>query len=151
MADRHPADHERRTARLATDPTPRGGVDAPLVDLIFPNREQPRARGYEPSVADLDRAEGFGPPERDAFQHRRTGKVGRVLGAGKRTKRVRVTSGGLTDRPVRRRRLLLGLGTGAVVAGGVGGAAAWLTGAIGSPTSKRRPDTTAGLGAAGLA
>jgi len=140
---------------VATDPTPRGGADpvadAPLVDLIFPNRQPPRARGYEPSVADLDRAEGFGPPERDAFLHRRTGTVGKVLGTGKRTKRVRVGAGGLTERPVRRRRLLLGLGTGAVVAGGVGGAAAWLTGAIGSPTSKRRPDTTAGLGAAGLA
>jgi uncharacterized protein (DUF1800 family) len=143
MADRHPANPTRR---VGADPV----ADAPLVDLIFPNREQPRARGYEPSMADLERAEGFGPPERDAFQHRRSGKVGRVLGSRKRTKTVRVGTG-LTDRPVRRRRLLLGLGTGAVVAGGVGGAAAWLTGAIGSPSAKNRPDTAAGLGAAGLA
>src|SRR5262249_15259316 len=46
-----------------------------------------------------------------------------------------------------------GLGTGVVAAGGVGGAAALIAGGIGtaSPHGTTRPNTAAGLGAAGLA
>jgi uncharacterized protein (DUF1800 family) len=143
MADRHPANPPRRAGATV--------ADAPLVDLIFPNREPTETRGYEPSVADLDRVGGFGPPERDAFLHRRNGKPKKVKVVSRGGS---LTAGGsLTNSPVRRRRLLLGLTTGVVVAGGVGGAAALLTGAIGTatPTGSKHPNTAAGLGAAGLA
>jgi uncharacterized protein (DUF1800 family) len=123
-----------------------------MVDLIFPNRQPPRARGYEPSVSQVERAQGFGPLERPAFRHRRVGRLRRLLG-GRKTVTRTITPGGI-DRPVRRRRVLLGLGTGVVVAGGVGTATAWVTGAIGSAIGNggRRPDTAVeGLGAEGLA
>src|SRR5262245_5992325 len=108
--------------------------EGPLVDLIFPNREQPSLR--EPTG-----------------NHRSVGRVAKILGQGKR-KKVRIAAGPrdirLADKPVRRRRVLLGIGTGVAVASGAGTAAAWLTGAIGAPGSaKQWPDTSQGLGAAG--
>src|SRR5688572_8154532 len=144
MADRRPAKPARRPGA-----SPVG--DAPLVDLIFPNREQPRERGFEPTASQLDRAAGFGPPERDTFQHRKVGRLARLFGrANTRRRSVRAIPG-ITDRPVRRRRVLPGVGTGVVVASGVGGAAALLTGAFGSDDTPNKLNTAAGLGAAGLA
>jgi uncharacterized protein (DUF1800 family) len=146
MADRHPAPPPRR-------PGVRTPADEPMIDLIFPNRPPPRVRRFEPSTAHVERMNGFGPQERIAFAHRKVSRVGRLLGRG-RTPITRAVPRGI-DRPVRRRRVLLGIGTGAVVAGGAGGAAALLTGAIGPALGgpgRRRPDTAnEGLGAAGLA
>jgi uncharacterized protein (DUF1800 family) len=127
-------------------PTPADlrATNAPLVDLIFPNRAPNGNGGYEPTVADLDRAAGFGT-DRDG-QHRRRlfGRRRSVAQAGYRP---------VVDKPVGRRRVLLGLGTGVVAAGGVGGAVALLAGGIGtaSPHGTVRPNTAAGLGASGLA
>src|SRR5262245_26722716 len=109
-------------------PTPGGGnapierhlsPDAPLVDLIFPNRTPEQHRG-NPNV---------GAP---AGSHRRRGsRLGALSGLlRRRTKVVHVASGRtgrgslLADLPIRRRRLLMGIGTGAVAAAGVTGAAA---------------------------
>jgi uncharacterized protein (DUF1800 family) len=228
MADRH----------LAPDPD-RAGVptaaDAPLVDLIFPNREPSQPRGYDPGA-------GYGPdtgyrsPEHtgsmprvgDGFPSRHradttgsmprspydtgsmprpsydTGSMPRVrpdstgsiprVPAGTMTpgsmetldsprfaptefqtstpaveppkgpvagltrflrrgkpRKVRVAAG-LGDHPVRRRRVLLGMGTGVVVAGGAAAAATLLTGAVGSAKSDNPlANTNLGLGAEGLA
>jgi len=157
MADRHPAKPPRRAgAKTRTGAPVRAAVpaprDAPMMDLIFPNREPRAGGGFEPSVAHLERAAGFGPPARTAVQHRKVSKFGRLFGRGKKITR---TMPSLAQRPVRRRRVLLGLGTGVVVASGAGTAAAYLTGAIGPALGgdeNRRPDTAVeGLGAAGLA
>jgi uncharacterized protein (DUF1800 family) len=132
-------------------------MDAPLVDLIFPNRGSGSNgnggtngtnrgdSGYEPTVADLDRAHGFGSPGPDGHHRRRL--FGRKRSASR-------TGWPVADKPVRRRRVLLGLGTGVVAAGGVGGAVALIAGGIGTaagPSGNLRPNTAAGLGAAGLA
>ena len=125
--------------RQLAPPPDRAGVplatDAQLVDHIFPNRDQPRAHGYSAEVA--------------APGHRRAGGLTRLLRRGKATK-VRIAPG-IGDRPVRRRRVLLGIGTGVVVAGGAGAAATLLTGAVGSASNDQFPNTNLGLGAAGLA
>ena len=122
-----------------------------MMDLIFPNREPDPGRGFEPSISHVERMQGFGPPERVAFRHRRVSRIGRLLRRDRTHVRT-ITPGGI-DRPVRRRRVLLGLGTGVVMAGGAGGAAALLTGALGdSEPARRRPNTgVEGLGAEGLA
>ena len=127
-----------------------------MIDLIFPNREQP-------PQASLGR-------DRAGAHHRRGGKVRKIFGrrggkqppaspegwsgegrGGASTARDRKARAAITGRPMRRRRVLLGIGTGAVVAGGAGTAAAMLTGALTSSPSSRRPNTSDGLGAAGLA
>jgi uncharacterized protein (DUF1800 family) len=124
-----------------------------LVDLIFPNRGTP---GHDPEswLRQPDRAE-------PTTSHRKTGGLSRLF--SRKTKVIQVASGRTGRRggrlsavaglPVRRRRLLLGIGTGVVAVGGAGGAAALLTGAIGSwGDGKGRPNTAVeGLGAAGLA
>ncbi len=76
----------------------------------------------------------------------------------RRTKVVQVSSGRtgrrrlLADLPIGRRRLLLGIGTGAVVATGAGAATTFITNAFDSSAPPRRPNTAEdGLGAAGLA
>lgn len=145
MVDRHPAAAaERAGGRLPQD--------APLVDLIFPNREPPRYRGFEPSASHLDQLAGFGPRERVKFSHRRRGRIARVLGrGGGRPTAITVTRA--VDRPVGRRRLLRIVGASVLGAGGVGAAAAVVAGAVGPGGGKpQRPDTAvAGLGAEGLA
>ena len=146
MADRRSAVSRRHRGAL---PPP----DAPMIDLIFPNRPPPAGTGFEPSAGHVERMQGFGPKERVAFQHRRVSRVARLLGRGNvPVKKALIRE---IDRPVRRRRVLLGLGTGAVVAGGVGAAATLVTGGIGGAlggSGPRRPDTiNQGLGAAGLA
>jgi uncharacterized protein (DUF1800 family) len=78
-----------------------------------------------------------------------------MLGRDRRRKLRTVTFPRTIDRPVRRRRVLLGLGTGVVAASGVGTAAALVTGAIAPALGgggRGRPNTAVdGLGAAGLA
>lgn len=177
MADRHPSPKSSRSRRrdggrggdrrrgdpptaileiTADDPRwtdPRLAADGPLIDLIFPNREPPRQRGFEPSAAYLDRQQGFGPPEPAGFQHRKVSRLGRLFGRGRKLRAVpaETVAGG---RPVRRRRLLLGLGTSAVAAAGVGSAVSLVTGGIGAVLDggPHRPNTAVdGLGAAGLA
>src|SRR5262245_6016660 len=153
MADRRSTSPRRRAPGAAPSvavppqPTPPDlrAANAPLVDLIFPNRSPNGNGGYAPTVADLDRAAGFGPPAHDG-QHRR-----RLF--GRRRKAAATGYRPVVDKPMRRRRVLLGLGTGVVAAGGVGGAAALLVGGIGTASSNgpARPNTAAGLGAAGLA
>src|SRR5215468_10999495 len=151
MADRRSTPPRRRAPAAAPSvPVPPQPVppdlraaNAPLVDLIFPNRTAGGNGQYEPTGADLDRAAGFGP--RDGHHRRRLfGRKRSAAAGGYRP---------IADKPVRRRRLLLGLGTGVVAAGGVGGAAALIAGGIGtaSSTGPTRPNTAAGLGAAGLA
>jgi hypothetical protein len=122
-----------------------------LVDLIFPNRGTP---GHDPEswLRQPDRAE-------PTTSHRKTGGLSGLF--SRKTKVIQVASGRTGRRggrfsavaglPVRRRRLLLGIGTGVVAVGGAGGAAALLTGAIGSwGDGKGRPNTAVeGLGAAG--
>jgi uncharacterized protein (DUF1800 family) len=124
-----------------------------MLDLIFPNREPGPGRGFEPSLSHVERVQGFGPPERVAFRHRRVSRIGRLLRRDRAVVKTVARDG--IDRPVRRRRVLLGLGTGVVMAGGAGGAAAFLTGAIGDgigDNGPRRPNTgVEGLGAEGLA
>ena len=122
-----------------------------MMDLIFPNREPEPGRGFEPSLSHVERVQGFGPPERVAFRHRRVSRIGRLLRRDRAVVKTVARDG--FDRPVRRRRVLLGLGTGVVMAGGAGGAAAFLTGAIGDgDNGRRRPNTgVEGLGAEGLA
>ena len=128
----------------------KAAADAPMIDLIFPNREPARGHGFEPSAAHVEHMHGFGPQERTAFRHRRISRVGRLLGHGR--KPVKRAIPRTINRPVRRRRVLLGLGTGAVVAGGS---------AARPPSSPARSDppaggdvdpntVTEGLGAAGL-
>jgi uncharacterized protein (DUF1800 family) len=124
MADRHRA----RTPDRA---------DAPLVDLIFPNRE--------PVLANNP----VTPSEPTAARHRRATGLARLLGRGAKAKKVRIAPG-TGGRPVRRRRVLVGVGAGVVVAAGAGAAATLLTGATGS-ASDQFPNTNLGLGAAGLA
>ena len=87
-----------------------------MMDLIFPNREPATGRGFEPSLSHVERVQGFGPPERVAFRHRRVSRIGRLLRRDRAV--VRTVAGDGIDRPVRRRRVLLGLGTGVVMAGG---------------------------------
>ncbi len=125
--------------------------NAPLLDLIFPNRDQPTGRGFEPSIAHLDRAAGFGPPERAA---RRRSRARRMFGRKQAVSRSPAAFDRATvvNRPVRRRRILLGLGTGVVVAGTAGAAATMFTGVVGSAGNGGSALSTAnGLGAAGLA
>jgi uncharacterized protein (DUF1800 family) len=153
---------------------------APLVDLIFPNRDQHRdeANGAHTATTtgtrDLGSVQWLGelprtriqPPKTrsqekaEAAAHRRAGRLAAVTRLfSRKTKVIQVASGRSVRRnslamlPVRRRRLLLGLGTGAAVAGGAGTAAALLTGGLSfTHSSGRRPDTAVeGLGAAGLA
>jgi uncharacterized protein (DUF1800 family) len=128
------------------DPADLSAAQAPLLDLIFPNRRPDASRRLEPSSAQLDRAAGFGLPDHTA--HRRPSRLARLLG-----RRAKVTRAlpGLADRPLRRRRILLGLGTGVVVASGAGAAATVITGAFSGAGAADRPDTSDGLGAAGLA
>lgn len=125
---------------------------APLVDLIFPNREN----------ADGAHSNGSGARTgtESATSHRKASRLSGLRRLfGRKTKVIQVASGRSLRRgslallPVRRRRLLLGIGTGAVVAGGAGTAAALLTGTISFSGSRGgRPDTAVdGLGAAGLA
>jgi uncharacterized protein (DUF1800 family) len=142
MADRH----NPRAGRSS-------GTDAPLVDLIFPNRDEAKP-GSEPWHGAVERAASG---QRDpATSHRRVGRLGRLL--GRRTKVIQVASGRtgrrglLSGLPIRRRRVLLGIGTGVVVAGSAGGAAAVLSGVLGGSSTSGRPDTAVdGLGAAGQA
>src|SRR6185503_2736296 len=108
----------------------------------------------EPSLSHVERAQGFGPvSERVAFRHRKVSRLRRLLGRDRAV--VRTVSRDATGRPVRRRRVLLGLSTGVIMAGGAGGAAAFFTGKIGAAASdpgRRRPNTgVEGLGAEGLA
>lgn len=139
MADRQPAPHahQRRVSRPA---------DPPLIDLIFPNHDTPGPEGHRPSVAELERREGFGPPERAA--HRKVSRASRLLG--------RETPVKPAGTPVRRRRLLLGVSTGVIAAGGVGTAVAMLTSGMdaaaqGGGPGLRGHNTADGLGAAGMA
>ncbi len=128
----------------------KAAADAPMIDLIFPNRAPVRGRGFEPSAAHVENMHGFGPQERTAFRHRRVSRVGRLLGHGR--KPVKRAIPRTINRPVRRRRVLASIGAGAVVASGLGGGVALFTGAIGPARGAgRRPNTvTEGLGAAGL-
>jgi uncharacterized protein (DUF1800 family) len=130
MADRH-------RARTPDDADAPPAANAPLVDLIFPNRQ--------PLPADNP----VTPSEPTAARHRRATGLARLLGRDPKVKKVRIAPG-IGDRPVRRRRVLLGVGTGVVVAAGAGAAGALLTGATGS-ASDQFPNTNLGLGAAGLA
>ncbi|MGE5830259.1 MAG: DUF1800 family protein, partial [Micromonosporaceae bacterium] len=127
MADRQARPSRSRTKRSPAPPDGLAVTDEPVIDLIFPNRVAPRQRNAEPTLADLERRQGFGP----------TG------------------SAGLRNRKVARRRVLLGLGTGAVAVAGMGGAAALVGRGIGAmfgAGEPRRPNTAVdGLGAAGLA
>ena len=154
MADRHrkpkPSRSQRTAAAALAEPPPRptrGVADEPLIDLIFPNRVAPPERGFEPSTAYVERAQGFGPP----LPHRKVGRLRRLFGAG----RGEAAPAPVKGRPTRR-RVLLGLGTGAVAAAGVGTAVTLVTGGIGAALGgsggPRRPNTAVdGLGAAGLA
>jgi uncharacterized protein (DUF1800 family) len=159
MADRRSTSPRRRAPNtsagapgsVATQPVPPQPMpadlrtaNAPLVDLIFPNRTPSGNDGYAPTVADLDRAAGFGPPGDGQHRKRLFGRKRSVAKAAYRP---------IVDKPVRRRRVLLGLGTGVVAAGGVGGAVALLAGGIGTAPSTASPrlNTAAGLGASGLA
>ena len=151
MADRQP-------------PRPTGPVssNAPLVDLIFPNRggghtgEMPRQQrssaGVDAWRADAQRT------RQPTTSHRRSSRLqGLANLLRRRTKVVHVASGRTGRRgliaglPIARRRLLLGIGTGAVVATGVGTAATLITKALSSGGGAGRPTTIDGLGAAGLA
>ena len=128
MVERRPVPPPR-TGRLA-DPgwVATGGDADPLIDQIFPNR----ARPVDPSPVKSSRR----------HRHRRGDKP------------ARGTFADIVNRPIRRRRVLLGLSTGVAVAGGAGAAAAVLTGALGGPalgSGGTRPRTADGLGAAGLA
>jgi uncharacterized protein (DUF1800 family) len=144
-----------------------------LVDLIFPNRNggygadvprQPQARagrvqaGQVQAGLDAWRSDA----QRDRQQttsHRRAGRRRGITGLlRRRTKVVQVSSGRtgrrglLADLPIGRRRLLLGIGTGAVVATGAGAATTLIINTFGSPAPPRRPNTAEdGLGAQGLA
>jgi uncharacterized protein (DUF1800 family) len=151
MADRQP-------------PRPVGHTssDAPLVDLIFPNRHGgdtghiPRQHrsdaGLDAWRVDAQRS------KQPANSHRRSSRL-RTLSdlLRRRTKVVHVASGRTRRRglianlPIARRRLLLGIGTGAAVAAGAGTAATFITNAFSPGDSARRPSTIDGLGAAGLA
>jgi uncharacterized protein (DUF1800 family) len=155
MADRRSTSPRRRAAPpsapvsvvpIPPQPTPADlrSANAPLVDLIFPNRTPAENGRYAPTVADLDRAAGFGPPGNGQHRRRLFGRKRSAAQAGYRP---------IVDKPVRRRRVLLGLGTGVVAAGGVGGAVALLAGGIGTATGTANPrlNTAAGLGASGLA
>src|SRR5689334_16595179 len=154
MADRRSTSPRRRApnpsagAPVPVPPQPMPAdlrtANAPLVDLIFPNRTPSGNDGYAPTVADLDRAAGFGPPGDGQHRRRLFGRKRSVAKAGYRP---------IVDKPVGRRRVLLGLGTGVVAAGGVGGAVALLAGGIGTASSTASPrlNTAAGLGASGLA
>jgi uncharacterized protein (DUF1800 family) len=125
--DEHPAQYREPYV----DPrTHRSG--APVVDQIFPNWQQ--ATGMNPAVL-----------PNEAGGRRSAKGVTRMFRSDARA-RFGATL-------VRRRGVLLGLGTGVVVAGGAGTAAAYLTGAIGrSNPASTRPDTVVqGLGAEGLA
>jgi uncharacterized protein (DUF1800 family) len=110
--------------------------NAPLMDLIFPNRPASGSGGFEPTLASVESTAGVGPRVQ---VFRRRAKVTRVAGFG--------------NRPVRRRRLLLGIGTGVVVAGAAGAGVATLSGVLrGAPDGPASgPSTADGLGAAGLA
>jgi uncharacterized protein (DUF1800 family) len=129
--------------------------DSAMMDLIFPNRDEPQGNPLEPSVGNVERKAGFGPPEWDRRPRKRY-RMARLLGQGKpTTPTYRAKMAG--EPTVRRRRLLLGVGTGVVVAGGAGAVASWVTGKVGSVfggggPANNRPDTRVqGLGAAGLA
>ena len=128
---------DRQRARTPDDADALPAADTPLVDLIFPNRQP------------LPANSPVTPSEPRAARHRRATGFARLLGRSPKGKKVRIAPG-IGDRPVRRRRVLLGVGTGVVVAAGAGAAATLLTGAIGS-ASEQFPNTNLGLGAAGLA
>lgn len=147
MADRREAPYPPRDSSSSE-------TDTPVVDLIFPNRERPQVPGFEPTVGQLEQAAGFGPPVQEAFRHRRTSRLARLLGRDQPAQRVTRTASGLVDRPVRRRRVLLGVGTGVVVAGGAAGATLLANGTFAGsrqPSGTTYPNTTMGLGAEGLA
>lgn len=137
MAER-PAPNRRVGAQPPTDP--------PLVDLIFPNRDQ--SSGQRRTTTHLDQMMTYG-------RHRRKSRLRRVLSRGRSS--APAIGYRASDHPIRRRRLLLGLGTGVIAASGVGTAASLLTGAMtpalsGGGGRTRRPNTAVdGLGAAGLA
>ncbi len=114
--------------------------DAPLLDLIFPNREQTTTSGFEPTAASVEQAAGFGrPAPRAASLFRRRARVTRAPATGRRR--------------VNRRKVLLGLGTGVVVAGAAGAGITLFTGGLSSAPATTGSDvnTADGLGAAGLA
>ena len=104
---------------------------APVVDQIFPNWQQ--ATGMNSAVLPEPAGRRSAKGVTRLFRSDARSRLGATL--------------------VRRRGVLLGLGTGVVVAGGAGTAAAYLTGAIGrSESTGGRPDTVVeGLGAEGLA
>ncbi len=151
MADRRPP-----------RPDAAASPDAPLVDLIFPNRnghhtgEMPR---HQRSLAGLDAWRADARRSKEATtSHRRASRLRGLADLfRRRTKVVHVASGRARRRglianlPIGRRRLLLGIGTGAVVAAGAGTAATLITNAFSSGGSAGRPKTIDGLGAAGLA
>jgi uncharacterized protein (DUF1800 family) len=108
--------------------------------LIFPNRDPATTSGFEPTIASVEQAAGFGPRPSARGLFRRRARVTRVPG--------------FVDRPVRRRRVLIGLGTGVVLAGGASAGVAAFTGLFHSPgdaDGKPAFTTADGLGAAGLA
>jgi len=122
------------------------------VDLIFPNRGGPN-QGTENWLTPGDTAR---TADRSSTSHRKVGRLKQLF--GRRTKVIHVASGRtgrkglLTSLPVKRRKVLLGIGTGVVAVGTAGTAAALLTGGIGPlGGGGNRPNTTDGLGAAGLA
>jgi uncharacterized protein (DUF1800 family) len=118
-----------------------------LVELIFPNRGAPN-HGTENWLTP------GGPTSRSA-SHRKVGGLRRLF--GRRTKVIHVASGRtgrkgiLSSLPVKRRKVLLGIGTGVVAVGSAGTAAAILSGGIPGLASSNRPSTVDGLGASGLA
>jgi len=57
--------------------------ETPLIDEIFPNRDAPRQRTFEPTGTDLDQMAGMGYTERRAFRHRRVSLARRLLNRGK--------------------------------------------------------------------
>ena len=124
------------------------------MDLIFPNRNggyaadapgHPRVQaGLDAWRSDAER------DDRPTTSHRRSGRMRRVTGLlRRRTKVVQVSSGRagrrglLADLPIGRRRLLMGIGTGAVVATGAGAATTFIANAFDSqlphvgPTPRR--------------
>jgi uncharacterized protein (DUF1800 family) len=129
MADRQPRpNRSRKKPRSASAPSAGLTVaDPPVIDLIFPNRTPPRQRGREPTLAELERRQGFGSPQ----------------------------PAGRPQWKMARRRVLLGMGAGAAAVAGMGSAFGLLgrrLDAMFGDGDHHRPNTAVdGLGAAGLA
>jgi uncharacterized protein (DUF1800 family) len=131
--------------------------DSALADLIFPNHGGNGSQRSAPPSSSFDAWRNEAQSTTHA-SHRRTSRLARISDVfRRRTKVVRVASGRtgrrrvLADLPIRRRRLLVTIGTGAVAAAGVGGAVTLVTKALNSGGNGRPNTSVDGLGAAGLA